>query len=137
MTSRRNFMAMSAVAVAGTLLAGGTASAGDELEFPYNVAFTEKHPGHWTNKAGSHVPEVEVKNDTLIVRTPHPMSEKHYIVRHTLVDKKGNFIAGHTFAPTDEKAISRFKLPADSAGKKYYVTSFCNKHDLWVHKVKL
>ncbi|SDK82062.1 superoxide reductase [Maridesulfovibrio ferrireducens] len=135
MTSRRKFMAMSAAAVAGTLLAGGSASADDELEFPYNVAFTKKHQGHWEGKAGSHVPEIEVTDTEIIITTPHPMSESHYIVRHTLVDSKGNPIGAHTFAPTDKYAVSRYPRP--SKGKKFYATSFCNLHDLWVEKFKI
>ncbi len=140
MTSRRTFMTMSvaaAAAVTGTLLTGGTASADDELEFPYNVAFTKKHQGHWKGKGATHVPEIEITDTEIIVTTPHPMSEAHYIVRHTIVDSKGNPIGQHTFAPTDKKAVSKYPLPANSAGKKFYATSFCNLHDLWVEKFKI
>ncbi|SMF09270.1 desulfoferrodoxin family protein [Desulfovibrio gilichinskyi] len=140
MTSRRAFMTMSvaaAAAVTGTLLTGRTVSADDELEFPYNVAFTQKHQGHWEGKAGTHVPKVEITDTEIIVTTPHPMSEKHYIVRHTIVDSKGTPIGEHTFAPTDKTAVSKYPLPANSSGKKFYVTSFCNLHDLWIGKFKI
>lgn len=140
MNSRRKFITMSVAAMAaatGTLLTWKNASADDELEFPYNVAFTKKHQGHWKGKGGTHLPKVEITETEIIVTTPHPMSEKHYIVRHTIVDSKGNPIGEHTFAPTDKTAVSRYPLPAGSAGKKFYVTSFCNLHDLWVDKFKI
>ena len=137
MTSRRNFMALSVAAAAATLMPVTNAEASKSPKFPSNIVYTQKDPGVWDKKVGSHLPQVEVKGDQAVVQTLHPMTEKHYIVRHTLVDEGGNVVGAKTFSNTDKKAISRFKLPADSKGKTFYATSFCNKHDFWVNKVKL
>ena len=60
----------------------------------------------------------------------HPMTEPHFIVRHTLVGDDGEVLGEKTFSPDNEKAVSEFKVPT---GKKVrYATSFCNKHDFWV-----
>lgn len=137
MNSRRKFMLMSAATAAATLMPVAQASAEKSSKYPANVIYTQKNPGIWEKKAATHLPQVELKDDTVIIRTLHPMTEKHYIVRHTLVDKEGNVVGSKTFANTDKKAVSRFKVPAGSKGKKFYATSFCNKHDFWVSKVKL
>ncbi|CCO24114.1 desulfoferrodoxin family protein [Maridesulfovibrio hydrothermalis] len=139
MNSRRKFMAMSAAAAAATFMpiASASASKGESSKYPQNVIFTQKYPGVWEGKAASHLPQVEVKNDTVTIRTMHPMTEKHYIVRHTLIDEDGNVIGAKTFSNTDKKAVSRFKIPAGNDEDKFYATSFCNKHDFWVAKVKL
>ncbi|WP_419780259.1 desulfoferrodoxin family protein [Maridesulfovibrio sp.] len=137
MNSRRKFMVMSAAASAAIFMPVANASAGKSSKYPSNVIYTEKDPGVWDKKAATHLPQVEVKNGKAIIRTLHPMTEKHYIVRHTLVDDKGNVVGAKTFSNTDEKAVSRFKLPAGSKGRKYFATSFCNKHDFWVSPVKL
>ncbi|NDV22087.1 desulfoferrodoxin family protein [Desulfovibrio sp. JC022] len=137
MNSRRKFMAMSAAATAAILMPVTNAAAGKSRKYPSNVVYTRKDPGVWSKKAGSHLPQVEVKNGKVIIRTLHPMTEKHYIVRHTLVDADGNIIGTKTFSNTDEKAVSRFKIPAGSKGKKFFATSFCNKHDFWISPVTL
>ena len=137
MNSRRNFMMMSAAAAAATLMPVASASAAKSKKYPSNVVYTEKDSGVWAKKVGSHLPQVEMQGDKVVIRTLHPMTEKHYIVRHTLVDSEGNVVGAKTFQNTDEKAISRFKLPAGSKGKTFYATSFCNKHDFWVSPVTL
>lgn len=135
MNSRRKFMAMSAAATAAILMPVTNAAAKKSGGYPSNIIYTQKDPGVWSKKAATHLPQVEVKNGKAIIRTLHPMTEKHYIVRHTLVDDKGNVVGAKTFANTDEKAVSRFELPADSKGKKFFATSFCNKHGFWVSPV--
>ncbi|WP_319759008.1 desulfoferrodoxin family protein [Maridesulfovibrio sp.] len=137
MNSRRKFMAMSAAATAAILMPVTNAAAKKGHGYPSNIVYTSKDPGVWAKKAATHLPQVEVENNTATIRTLHPMTEKHYIVRHTLVDQDGNVIGAKTFSNTDEKAISTFKLPAGSKKKKLYATSFCNKHDFWVTPVKL
>ncbi|NDV26830.1 desulfoferrodoxin family protein [Desulfovibrio sp. JC010] len=137
MNSRRKFMAMSAAATAAILMPVTNAAAEKSRRYPSNVVYTRKDTGVWDKKAATHLPQVEVKNGKAIIRTLHPMTEKHYIVRHTLVDKDGNVVGAKTFSNTDEKAVSRFKIPAGSKGKKFFATSFCNKHDFWVSPVTL
>jgi hypothetical protein len=50
-----------------------------------NVIFTESQPGHWAKAVGSHVPQASVVNGKVTIKTPHPMSEEHYIVSHSVV----------------------------------------------------
>jgi len=66
----------------------------------------------------------------LLAVTNHPMSNEHFIVRHTLVLENGSYIGSKTFTPTD-KPQSEYELPAGYKGK-FYVTSFCNLHDFWL-----
>jgi len=85
---------------------------------------------------GSHLPLVSVKDKKVTILTKHPMSEKHYIVRHTLVAADGTVLGEKTIYPTDKKAESDYELP-DGHGSVLYATSFCNKHDFWVAAVKI
>ncbi|WP_432736720.1 desulfoferrodoxin family protein [Maridesulfovibrio sp. FT414] len=137
MNSRRKFMTMSVAAAAAVTLLPVTEAAAKGQKYPSNIIYTDKDPGVWAKKAGSHLPQVELQNGKVVIQTLHPMTQEHYIVRHTLVDQDGNVIGAKTFSNTDEKAISRFDLPAGSKGKTFYATSFCNKHDFWVNKVQL
>lgn len=133
MKNRRNFLK------SGVLLASGLAVSAPLLakskkdhdpKFP-GVIYTDEDPGMWAGKQGLHVPIVTIKGSSITLFTDHPMSEVHYIVRHTLVDKNGKVIGSKTFYPMDEKAISHFEIPSGYKGK-LYATSFCNKHDFWL-----
>jgi len=143
MIDRREFLkttavAASAVAVASstTVLAGETAissakiSDGMPPEMPAGIVYTEQQQGQWQGKAGTHAPKVTVADGKVTVVTEHPMTEPHFIVRHTVVLANGKVLGGKTFSHTD-KAISSFDLPAGYKGK-ICATSFCNLHDLWV-----
>lgn len=99
--------------------------------FPAGVIYTGDNPGRWAGKEGGHAPKVTVEGKSVSIVTPHPMTEKHFIVRHTLVSADGTVLGEKTFTPTDPKAQSRFELPAGQAGK-LYATSFCNIHDFWL-----
>ncbi len=130
MTTRRNFLKGSAAIAAGMAVSGaGRVFAGSG--FPAGIIYTRKNPGRWAKKVGSHVPKVSVKGRQVTILTAHPMSAQHYIVRHTLVAADGRVLGEKTFYPTDRQAMSTYKLPAD-AGKNFYATSFCNKHDFWL-----
>lgn len=136
MKNRRNFLKTSAMLAAGVAVAGKL-KAGEkhnDLNLP-GLIYTEKQQGMWQNKAGSHVPQVKINGNKISLVTNHGMSEKHYIVRHTLVDATGNVIGAKTFYPTDEPK-SEFELPAGYKGK-LYATSFCNKHDFWVNEFEV
>lgn len=140
MISRRKFISTAVVAASSAALLNTKAFAEEGVEeegYPENIIYTADKPGIWSKKVSLHVPEVKVENDTLIVTNAHPMNEKHYIVRHTVVDEDGKVIGGHTFQPTDKEAVSSYKIPAGSHDKKLYVTSFCNQHDFWVTEFKL
>ena len=82
-----------------------------------------------------HVPVVEIKGSKITVRTPHPMSEEHYIVSHTVVLADGRFIGRKTFNWKDDP-ISEHSLPTGYRGS-VTVTSTCNLHDLWIKKMKV
>ncbi len=94
------------------------------------IIYSKSDQGKWEGKAGSHAPVVHVDGDQVTLVTEHGMSEKHYIVRHTLVTEAGEVIGEKTFYPTDEKAVSTFILNGKRG--KMTATSFCNKHDLWI-----
>ncbi|MBN2637803.1 MAG: hypothetical protein JXR65_01800 [Bacteroidales bacterium] len=133
MNNRRNFLK------SGVLLATGMAVSAPLLAKPKKgrdpkfsgVIYTDEDTGMWAGKQDHHVPVVTVEGNSITLFTDHPMSEVHYIVRHTLVDKSGKVLGSKTFYPTDEKAVSRFTVPSEYHGK-LYATSFCNKHDFWL-----
>ncbi len=129
MTDRRDFLKTTAVAASAVALATtGTAFASSASYA--GVVYTKDQPGQWAKKVGSHAPEVTVEGGKASLITKHPMSEEHYIVRHTVVLADGTVVGGKTFTPAD-KPESSFALPAGYKGK-VYATSFCNKHDFWL-----
>lgn len=100
------------------------------------IIYTKDNEGIWKGKAGSHAPIIEVQGDRVTVFTYHVMTEAHFIVRHTLVDEKGNFLGSKVFTPNDREAKSTYQLPQGFKGK-IYATSFCNLHDLWVSEYEV
>ena len=136
MANRRNFL-KSGLIIAGGMVIGKTTQALAKIgPLPGGIIYTASDAGQWKKKIGTHAPKVSIEGKTVTVLTPHPMSQKHYIVRHTLVAEDGTVIGAKTFYPTDKKAISTYTLP-DKPGKKLYATSFCNKHDFWMTEVEL
>lgn len=129
MANRRDFLKASAIVAAGALAGKVTpASAGDSL--PVGLIYTAANEGRWAGKTKTHAPVVSVEGDTYKIVTNHPMTEPHFIVRHTLVAADGEVLGDKTFTANDAKASSEFEV---AAGKKVrYATSFCNKHDFWV-----
>ena len=127
---RRTFL-NTALAAAGAALAPRMADAAGKSEWD-NVVFTEAAPGHWKGKEKLHVPIVEIKGDTITVTTPHPMSESHFIVSHTVVLQDGHFLNRKTFTWKDAP-VSTHTLPPGYKGK-VIVTSTCNLHDWWMQE---
>lgn len=133
MTDRRTFLkgglvAASALAVSSVNIASASSAK------PYtNVVYTGSNPGKWDKKVGSHLPSITVEGNKVTLFTKHGMSEKHFIVRHTLVLGDGTVIGAKVFSGTDKEARSSFELPAGYKGK-VYATSFCNLHDFWVNE---
>jgi superoxide reductase len=118
------------VVVAAAMPAASRAASGD----PYkNVVFTEDDPGHWEKAKALHIPQTTVAGGKLTIKTPHPMSEEHYIVSHTVVLGNGTFLGRKTFTYKDEP-ISEHTLPAGYTGK-VTVTSTCNQHDWWAKSI--
>jgi superoxide reductase len=98
-----------------------------------NVVFTKDDPGHWAGKEATHVPVATVEGGMLTVKTPHPMSEAHFIVSHSVVLDGGKFLGRAVFTPKDQP-VSMHALPAGYKGK-VTVTSTCNLHDFWVTSI--
>lgn len=142
MTDRRIFI-KTALTVASGMVIGQSASVMAGISnpplatssYPDNIVYTAKNPGKWLKKVGGHAPKVTIQGKTLTIITDHGMSDKHFIVRHTLVSANGTVLGGQTFSPSDDKAISTFPLPSSTG--KFYATSFCNKHDFWVTEFTL
>ncbi|WP_177420334.1 desulfoferrodoxin family protein [endosymbiont of Lamellibrachia barhami] len=133
MNDRRQFLKNSLLASAGLALAPlSSATAGSMDGLPQGLIYTQANPGMWGKKVGGHLPRVSVDGDKVGVFTKHGMSEKHFIVRHTIVAHNGKVLGSKTFSPEDEEARSSHTIPAEYRGQKLYATSFCNKHDMWV-----
>ena len=125
---------VSALAQYGTSQGSMGMSSGMDPEL--NIIFTEDNPGHWQQQmAQLHVPNVTVSGSQLSVVTPHPMSEAHYIVSHTVVLENGKFLDRKTFTWQDQPS-STHTLPAGYTGK-VTVTSTCNLHDFWVKTISI
>ncbi len=127
---RKGALLASAAMVSASVFAKSESEKKKSINLP-GLVFTEESQGKWEGKAGSHVPIVTVNGNKVTLLTAHGMSNAHYIVRHTLVDKAGTMIGSKTFSGDDGKAESTFELPTGFSGK-LYATSFCNKHDFWV-----
>lgn len=108
-------------------------SAGHATDMELNVVFTAANPGHWTGVESLHVPDVTVSGGQLTVHTPHPMSEPHYIVSHTVVLEGGRFLDRKTFTWKDQPT-STHTLPSGYRGE-VTVTSTCNLHDFWMKTI--
>jgi superoxide reductase len=135
MNSRREFIKSGVAVCAGVALGANHTAQAAGGAFTKGLVYTAENPGMWEKKVKSHAPVVEVKDGKVTVTTNHGMSEKHYIVRHTLVGPDGDVLGDKTFSPHDENAVSRFDLPSHKG--KLLATSFCNKHDLWVTEFSL
>ncbi len=134
MTDRRSFLKTSAVAVSVLALSrSGSALASGDSEYK-GIVYTKDNAGQWAKKVGSHAPVVTIEGNGVTVETKHPMSEAHFIVRHTLVLADGTVVGGKAFTPKD-KPVSTYTLPAGYKGD-LYATSFCNLHDFWLTEVK-
>jgi superoxide reductase len=116
--------------LAGAAVLGSAVRGQAESTFPTNLIYTKENPGRWAGKQGAHAPKVTVEGKIVKVLNSHPMSQKHYIVRHTLVTPEGKVLGDKTFAYTDTPESS-YELP-EGVGRTLWATSFCNLHDFWV-----
>ncbi len=133
MSNRRDFLKASLGVAAGVSVANISIVSAGSATLPPGLIYTRENPGKWAKKVNSHLPVVKMEGNKVTVETMHGMTEKHYIVRHTLVSKSGEVLAEKTFSPNDEEAVSVFELPAGKTA--LYATSFCNKHDMWVAEI--
>ncbi|MGD0624776.1 MAG: desulfoferrodoxin family protein [Thermodesulfobacteriota bacterium] len=130
MKGRREFLKSSLV-LAGAAVVGSAVRGQAESTFPTNLIYTKEAPGRWAGKEGGHAPKVTVEGRNVKVLTSHPMSQKHYIVKHTLMTPEGKVLGEKTFANTDPAAESSYELPEGVEGT-LWATSFCNIHDFWL-----
>jgi superoxide reductase len=135
MKVRREFLKGSLV-LAGAAIVGSAVPVQAASTFPVALIYTKEATGRWAGKEGAHAPKVTVEGRNVGVVTPHPMTQKHFIVKHTLVTAKGLFIGEKTFENTDPVAESSYKLPEGFRGT-LWVTSFCNLHDLCLTEFKI
>jgi superoxide reductase len=135
MKARRKFLRGSLI-LAGASLTGSAVGAEAETKFPAGLIYTRTSTGRWAGKENTHAPKVTVDGKNVTIVTPHPMTEKHYIVKHTLVTSKGKFLGEKTFYNTDSSAESSYVLPDDVKGT-LWATSFCNIHDFWITTFKV
>jgi len=131
MNDRRSFLKTTLVVASGLAVARTAPAIAGSPTLPYGLIYTANNPGMWSKKVGGHAPRVSLEDGQVTIFTKHSMSEKHYIVRHTLVSASGEVLGSKTFYPADDEARSSYSLPAGTKGR-LYATSFCNKHDFWV-----
>jgi superoxide reductase len=137
MSNRRTFLKSSLAVAAGFAVGHVSPVSAEPACHPKGLVYTREYPGKWSKKIAGHVPNVNVEGNKVTVTTTHGMSEEHYIVRHTVVDKNGEVLGEKTFYPSDAQAKSVFELPDISSKYAWdtttlFATSFCNKHDFWV-----
>jgi len=131
MHNRRNFLKTTLVVASGLTIGRSAPTLAGTPSLPSGLIYTKEDPGMWSKKVGGHAPRVSVEGGQVTLFTKHSMSQKHYIVRHTLVSAGGEVLGSKTFYPSDDEARSSYSLPAGTKGR-LYATSFCNKHDFWV-----
>lgn len=135
MPDRRTFLKSSLASAVAALMGTGLAQAA-ESSLLGSVIYTAEHTGKWAQKEGSHAPEINVDGAKITIRTNHPMSPKHFIVRHTLVLSDGSVLGSKTFSGTDPEAVSIYELPKGYSGM-LIATSFCNLHDFWMTETRI
>ena len=121
--------ALAKTALFGAVAAAIPATAQAATDPNQNLIFTGANPAHWAGKEATHVPVVTVTGGTLDVKTPHPMTDAHFIVSHSVVLADGTYVGRAVFTPKDQP-VSQHALPAGYKGK-VTVTSTCNLHDFW------
>ena len=136
MNNRRKFIKTTLLVAGGITVASPVLAAKKNKSTTKGLIYTKDEAGMWDEKVGSHAPIVEVKDNIVTLTTEHGMSERHFIVRHSLVAEDGEVIGTETFYPQDPKAISTYELPAGTKGK-LKASSFCNKHDFWVTEFEI
>lgn len=136
MVGRRDFLKGALVTLSALSLGIGSRVSVSRAAAPFaGIIYTKDNPGMWEAKVKTHAPEVMVDGGKVSVKTLHPMSDEHFIVRHTLVLADGTIVGAATFKPTD-KPESAYELPAGYKGT-VYATSFCNQHDFWLTEVEV
>lgn len=97
------------------------------------VLFSVEKPGKWAGKEMTHAPTAVVKDDSLVVETPHAMTVEHFISKHQIRSLKGELLGENSFDPlkTTTNPISEFPLQILEENPEVLVYSFCNLHGVW------
>ena len=102
------------------------------------VYYTRENPGLWSGLVDEHLPRLEKSagpggSHSIRVTTEHVMNAyDHYIVKHTLLDRKFRVLGQKTFDPRrDRRPVSSYSLLAGYQGP-VFALSLCNRHDLWL-----
>jgi superoxide reductase len=102
------------------------------------VYHTSESPGLWAALVKEHVPKLTRadgpgRTQTITVSTDHEMDGyRHYIVKHTLLDRKFKVLGHKSFDPTrDRYPTSTYSLLPGYRGP-VFALSMCNRHDLWL-----
>lgn len=99
--------------------------------WPAPLVRDANRPGPWADKVGSHTPIAELTEEGVVVTTPHPMTDTHYIVALYLTDQNGAMIDKVQLNPTmNPEATHTFTLPEGVTSVTPW--SLCDDHDLWI-----
>lgn len=136
--NKREFIRLSALgAVTGVIAPSSILAANDSLKGAGGLFYTKDAPGRWSKKANGHLPNIEVSKSAsgtnIEVVTSHEMKWfGHYIIKHTVLNDKFEFITENIFNPEKDKlALSQFDLGGYSG--RVHVLSMCNLHDVWLN----
>ncbi len=140
--NRRNFVRWLSTGTAAAVITPKIASAaGDCQAMAGGVFYTRERPGRWANKAGGHLPQLEITRHPAGIRlkalTAHEMRGfEHYIVKHVVLNQRYQFVTEKIFDPQkDEVALSEFDL--GNYQGRVHVLSVCNKHDTWLNHIDI
>jgi len=141
--NRREFL-QCGLAVGGGLLlpslVGGAPSIHVGGPLAGGVYYTRESPGLWESLVREHLPKLEKATGAggsliINVSTDHEMDGyDHYIVKHTLLDRKFKVLGHKTFDPRRDRPISKYALLPGYQGP-VYALSMCNRHDLWLEGI--
>jgi len=140
---RRSFIrigmagATAGIIAPNTVLAGSMGKKISQNNMAGGIYYTKEMPGRWKKKTGSHSPIIEKIDSGIRVITGHPMqANKHWIVKHIVLDSDFNFISENIFNPYNDKAaVSDFKLSGQTG--VIYALSVCNLHDTWLNMIEV
>lgn len=139
--NKRSFIRLAAFGSAAGVIAPksvlASAEKADKLTGAGGLFYTKDAPGRWSKKVAGHLPNVEIDKSgastKVQVVTSHEMRGfDHYIIKHTILNEKFEYITEDVFDPMTTKApISEFDLGNYSG--RIHVLSMCNIHDIWLN----
>lgn len=104
------------------------------------VYYTRESPGLWAGVVREHLPKLEKATGAggsliISVSTDHEMNGyDHYIVKHTLLDRRFKVLGHKSFDPRRDRPVSKYALLPGYEGP-VFALSMCNRHDLWLEGI--